>query len=88
MNNYWSSFWIVGHYILPKNRTTLAKAAIKLRVKQELHRIIVILGGGGYCDNPYRRGVFAPFSGLLFSHPINPEIFSVPPPHDPDLQDF
>ena len=74
--------------LIKETEKTLATAAVKLHVRQELHRIKIIFGGGGYSENPYKRGVFAPFSGQLFSHPVSPEIISVPPPHDLELQDY
>ncbi len=58
-----------------------------LCVKDELSRIRIIFGGGEYCDNPYKRAVIAPFTGQLFREPISPDINSIPPPPDLELQD-
>lgn len=67
---------------------TLATAKCKLRVKKDLERMKIIFGGGGYCENPYKRAVLGPFSGQLFSQPVHPEVISIPVPRDLDLQDY
>ena len=79
---------LIEKALIKETEKTLALAAVKLHVRQELHRIKIIFGGGGYCENPYKRGVMAPFAGQLFSHTISPDIISVPPPHDLELQDY
>ncbi len=74
--------------LIIETERTLAMAKCKLRIKNDLERIKIIFGGGGYSENPYGRAVLSPFAGQLFSQPINPDIISVPPPNDLDLQDY
>ncbi|HQO64090.1 MAG TPA: hypothetical protein PK528_10790 [Syntrophorhabdus sp.] len=73
--------------LVKETEKTLAKAATKLWVREELKRIKLIFGGGGYVEIPYKRAVHTPFSGPLFAQPVSPNIISVPPPPDLELQD-
>jgi len=74
--------------LINETEKTLATAKCKLHVKSDLERLKIIFGGGGYCENPYKRAVLGPFSGHLFSQPVNPEVISIPIPHDLELQDY
>lgn len=67
---------------------TLALAKQKLFVKDQLNGIRVIFGGGGHCEHPYKNAVMLPFSGKLFSKPINPDIVGLPFPRDLDLASY
>lgn len=68
--------------LTPKTRSTLAWARKKLFVKEQLNDIKVIFGGGGHCLDPYENAVMVPFSGDLFSKPINPVKIGLPIPKD------
>ncbi len=78
----------IEHELIKETEKTLAIAKMKLHVRDELNRIRIIFGGGGHCEIPYKRAVIAPFSGQLFREPVNPDIISVPPPPDLELQDY
>lgn len=45
---------------------TLSLSKGKLRRKRQLSELRVIFGGGGHCENPYRRAVIKQFDGGLF----------------------
>jgi hypothetical protein len=68
-------------------QTTLAWAIKKIYVKEQLHDIRIIFGGGGYCDYPYKTAVVWPFSGSLFPRGISPDIVGLPIPRDLELGD-
>jgi hypothetical protein len=72
--------------LIKETEKTLAIAKCKLRIKDDLERIKIIFGGGGFCENPYKRAVLSPFAGQLFRQPIYPDVISTPPPQDLYLQ--
>lgn len=78
----------IENELIKETEKTLSLAKMKLHVRDELNRIRIIFGGGGHCEIPYKRGVIVPFSGQLFREPVNPDIISVPPPPDLELQEY
>lgn len=74
--------------LVKETEKTLAQAKMKLRVKDDINRVRVIFGGGGHCENPYKRAVLSPFNGHLFREPLSPDIISVPLPADLELKDY
>jgi hypothetical protein len=64
---------------------TLALSRKKLYRADQIKDIRVTFGGGGHCDNPYKRGTMAPFSGNLFAQTIKPDIVGLPTPIDLEL---
>ena len=67
--------------------TTLARAKMKLYVREQMNDIRIIFGGGGDCEHPYRTAVMRPFSENLFSRNISPDIVGLPIPRDLELGD-
>lgn len=78
---------IIEKELSKETECTLAKAKEKLRVKKEINTIRLIFCGGGFSENPYKRGIMAPFSGPLFQEAIYPDIISIPFPIDIELQE-
>ncbi|WP_281183967.1 hypothetical protein [Trichlorobacter lovleyi] len=65
---------------------TIAMARKKLFNRDQIRDISVIFGGGGHCDNPYKRGALSPFSGCLFSPDVIPDVIGIPDPVDLELE--
>ena len=66
--------------------STLALARNKLFLKEQLNKIRVIFGGGGYCEHPYKTGVMNSFSGQLFMGTLYPDVIGMPVPSDLELK--
>lgn len=75
----------ISNQLTKGSSATIALSIKKLYVKSQINSIRLIFGGGGHCLNPYQSAVMLPFSGNLFSNPINPDIVGLPRPHDLEI---
>lgn len=66
--------------------TTLARSKKKLYLQDQIEEIRVIFGGGGHCEDPYRKGALKPFAGHLFRKNFVPDVIGVPIPKDLELR--
>ena len=57
-------------------------ASKKLYVKKQLNDIRVIFGGGGYCENPYKKAVMKAFENQFFPKGYYPDVIGLPIPKD------
>lgn len=79
--------WI-AEQLVKGTESTLAFAKQKLHLTDQLQETRIIFGGGGHCEYPYKAAVMKPFSGQLFRQSITPDVVSLPPPRDLELEVF
>lgn len=83
----------IGNTLSSATGRIVAAARRKMPVQEQMNDLRVIFGGGGHCDNPYRRGVLEVFSGETFPQAHiqhrrdynDPFEIGMPPPPDLDL---